>query len=174
MLRFDVFQSPGCVAKPSVYSQLLAVYLLQQELTHAKFLWKRIPANVKTSYPEVALIWAVGQRMWQRDFPGIYESLRKDWSESVKPIMDAIRDATRNRAFELVVRAYSCISADDFAAFMGLKANEAVDAALSKGWKYDSATKMFAPCREVVSPEAVIPSEQHLTNLANYVSFLEN
>lgn len=41
-----------------------------------------------------------------------------------------ISDATRNRAFELVVRAYSCIGVDDFAAFMGMKVSEAVDGKL--------------------------------------------
>ena len=37
--------------------------------------------------PELALVWDVGQKMWQRDFPGIYESL-KEWPEHLKPIMD--------------------------------------------------------------------------------------
>jgi len=28
--------------------------------------------------------------MWQRDFPGTYENLKKDWSDGLQPIMDAI------------------------------------------------------------------------------------
>ena len=39
---------------------------------------------------ELALIWAVGQCMWQRDFPSIYEALDKQWSEPLKPIMSAL------------------------------------------------------------------------------------
>ena len=42
------------------------------------------------STPELALIWAVGQKLWQRDFPGIYDAVNKDWSEHVKPVMAAI------------------------------------------------------------------------------------
>jgi len=40
--------------------------------------------------PDLAVIWAVGQKMWQRDFPGTYENLKKDWSDGLRPIMDAV------------------------------------------------------------------------------------
>ena len=40
--------------------------------------------------PDLALIWEVGQKMWQRDFPAVYEALQKDWSDAVKPIMNGI------------------------------------------------------------------------------------
>ena len=40
--------------------------------------------------PDLALIWNVGQKMWQREFPAIYESLNKEWSDPMKPIMGAI------------------------------------------------------------------------------------
>jgi hypothetical protein len=39
---------------------------------------------------ELALVWAVGQKMWQRDFPGVYEALKKDWNNGLRPIMDAV------------------------------------------------------------------------------------
>lgn len=40
--------------------------------------------------------------------------------------MEALRDATRRRAFALVSQAYTSIIADDFAAFVGLPVEEAV------------------------------------------------
>jgi len=40
--------------------------------------------------PDLAVIWAVGQKMWQRDFPGTYENLKKEWSDGLRPIMDAV------------------------------------------------------------------------------------
>ena len=39
---------------------------------------------------ELSLIWVVGQHMWHRDYRSMYEALRKDWSESVRPIMTAL------------------------------------------------------------------------------------
>lgn len=77
---------------PQVYEQLLAVYLYQNDLCNAKYLWKRIPANVKSSTPELANIWAVGQHMWKRDFPSVYKALNSvTWSETVADIMKQVQ-----------------------------------------------------------------------------------
>jgi len=40
--------------------------------------------------PDLAVIWTVGQKMWQRDFPGTYENLKKEWGDGLQPIMDAV------------------------------------------------------------------------------------
>jgi len=45
---------------------------------------------VKNSHAELAFIWKVGQKMWQRDFPGVYAALNADWSENVQHIMQAL------------------------------------------------------------------------------------
>lgn len=58
--------------------------------TGAKFLWKRIPASTKTATPELGLIWAVGQNLWQRDLPAVYTALKQEWSPTVKDIMKAV------------------------------------------------------------------------------------
>lgn len=42
--------------------------------------------------PELTAVWAVGQRIWQRDFPGIYSAIAAhQWSENILPAMDALR-----------------------------------------------------------------------------------
>lgn len=92
-----------------MYNQLLALYLLHNDMCNAKFLWKRIPQTVKSSTPETVQIWAVGQKLWLRDYPGIYEALKKEWSESISQIMEAVKAATRERAKTLVSKAYSSI-----------------------------------------------------------------
>ncbi|KAG8508243.1 COP9 signalosome complex subunit 8 [Galemys pyrenaicus] len=79
------------------------------------------------AHSELGGVWAVGQRIWQRDFPGVYTAIgAHQWSETVQPIMEALRDATRRRAFALVSQAYTSIVADDLAAFVGLPVEEAV------------------------------------------------
>ncbi|KAB0357061.1 hypothetical protein FD754_001217, partial [Muntiacus muntjak] len=119
--------APGGIATPPVYGQLLALYLLHNDMNNARYLWKRIPPAIKSANSELAAIWSVGQRIWQRDFPGIYSTINAhQWSEAVQPIMEALRDATRRRAFALVSQAYTSIIADDFAAFVGLPVEEAV------------------------------------------------
>jgi len=41
--------------------------------------------------PELANIWAVGQKLWQRDFPAIYEALQKEWTEPYRDLFNAVR-----------------------------------------------------------------------------------
>ncbi|KAL0624987.1 COP9 signalosome complex subunit 8, partial [Plecturocebus cupreus] len=139
-------EAPGGIATPPVYGQLLALYLLHNDMNNARYLWKRIPPAIKSANSELGGIWSVGQRIWQRDFPGIYTTINAhQWSETVQPIMEALRDATRRRAFALVSQAYTSIIADDFAAFVGLPVEEAVKGILEQGWQADSTTRMVLP-----------------------------
>ncbi|XP_029789412.1 COP9 signalosome complex subunit 8 isoform X1 [Suricata suricatta] len=184
-------KAPGGIATPPVYGQLLALYLLHNDMNNARYLWKRIPPAIKSANSELGGIWAVGQRIWQRDFPGIYATISAhQWSEAVQPIMEALRDATRRRAFALVSQAYTSIIADDFAAFVGLPVEEAVKGILEQGWQADSATRMVMPKKPVAgalgvsfnrcvplpepAPVPPIPNEQQLARLTDYVAFLEN
>ncbi|NXB76692.1 CSN8 protein, partial [Donacobius atricapilla] len=186
-------EAPGGIATPLVYGQLLALYLLHNDMNNARYLWKRVPPAIKSANAELGAVWSVGQRIWQRDFPGIYAAISAhQWSETIQPIMEALRDATRRRAFGLVSQAYTSIVADDFAAFVGLPVEEAVKGVLEQGWQADFATRMVMPkkpgrwsCvleasfnRFIPSSEPVpvppIPNEQQLARLTDYVAFLEN
>uniref|UniRef100_A0A5F4VVV4 COP9 signalosome complex subunit 8 n=1 Tax=Callithrix jacchus TaxID=9483 RepID=A0A5F4VVV4_CALJA len=203
-------EAPGGIATPPVYGQLLALYLLHNDIrtkeveredgnqeefitntNNARYLWKRIPPAIKSANSELGGIWSVGQRIWQRDFPGIYTTINAhQWSETVQPIMEALRDATRRRAFALVSQAYTSIIADDFAAFVGLPVEEAVKGILEQGWQADSTTRMVLPRKPVAgaldvsfnkfiplsepAPVPPIPNEQQLARLTDYVAFLEN
>ncbi|XP_065107612.1 COP9 signalosome complex subunit 8 isoform X2 [Paramisgurnus dabryanus] len=94
LLQFETqeLEAPGGIATPQVYSQLLVLYLLHSDMNNARYLWKRIPQAIKTANPELAAIWAVGQRIWQRDFPGIYNAIAAyQWSENILPVMEALR-----------------------------------------------------------------------------------
>ena len=56
----------------------------------AKFLWKRIPENIKADHPELQKIWTVGTALWERNLPGAYAALNQTWSEGVSAIMKAV------------------------------------------------------------------------------------
>lgn len=173
-LEKQELDAPGGIPPSQVYAQLLAIYLYQNDLCNAKYLWKRIPQNVKNSHAELGLIWKVGQKMWLRDFPGVYAALSADWSENVGHIMQALLENVRKRAVYLVSHAYSSISMDDLAAFVGMPMEQAVIAASDQGWKVDVASHMVKPCRPAVSQNQVASSEDQLYKLTEFVSFLEN
>ncbi|XP_038049084.1 COP9 signalosome complex subunit 8-like [Patiria miniata] len=167
-------EAPGGVATPEVYCKLLALYLLNNDMNNAKFLWKRIPQPIKTANPEVGLVWAVGQNMWQRDFPATYAALKKEWSEAVKPIMEAITENIRQRMFHLISQGYTTIEAEEFAAYVGLPVDQAITAVTAEGWQYNADNKMISPKKPVPQLDQAIPSEQHIAQLTDFVSFLEN
>ncbi|XP_042857221.1 COP9 signalosome complex subunit 8-like [Penaeus japonicus] len=173
-LEKQELDAPNGVPPAHVYEQLLAIYLLQNDLTGAKFLWKRIPASTKTATPELGLIWAVGQNLWQRDLPAVYTALKQEWSATVKEIMKAVHDHVRQRALDLVARAYTSISAEDFSQLVGMTVEEAIIAAKGQGWGYDEPTRMILPVPKAPKPHTPTPSEEQLRRLADYVSFLEN
>ena len=52
-------------ASVGIYQVHLAAYLLQGELDRARFLWKRLPNEVKAD-TELQAMWAVGKAMWQQ------------------------------------------------------------------------------------------------------------
>ncbi|XP_055869888.1 COP9 signalosome complex subunit 8-like [Biomphalaria glabrata] len=161
-------------ASPLLYCQLLAVYVLQNDLCNAKFLWKRIPLGIKQNCPELVLIWHVVQKMWLKDYAGTYEALQKEWSDDVKNIMLAVEDSVRARALRLVQLAYSNIHANEFATFVGMNVDKAVQAAADAGWQVDNITGILIP--KPLDPPAAPPimNEQHLSVLTQYVTYMEN
>ncbi|XP_072047454.1 COP9 signalosome complex subunit 8-like [Amphiura filiformis] len=167
-------EAPGGVATPEMYSKLLTLYLLQNDLNNAKFLWKRIPQPVKTANPELGHIWAVGQQMWHRDFPATYSAMKKDWSEPVKPMMDSLLEHVRQRVFKLISRAYTSIEADELASYVGLPLEQAINAVVEEGWTYNADNKMIHPKQEEIVNESPLPSEQQISQLTDFVAFLEN
>ena len=41
--------------------------------------------------PQLAKLWNIGQKLWQRDFPSVYQALVFDWSDELKPLIEQIR-----------------------------------------------------------------------------------
>ncbi|XP_026469195.1 COP9 signalosome complex subunit 8 [Ctenocephalides felis] len=157
-----------------VYSQLLALYLYQNDLCNAKFLWQRIPEQIKNDNPELALIWAVGKCMWKRDYPSTYKALKNNWSDSVCEIMKNVEEKLRSRAVTLITQAYSSVSIDTVSEMTGLAEDMVIAACKKKGWAIEEATRSVIPTRAKLDITSGTTSEDQLHKLTEYVSFLEN
>ncbi|CAH1115732.1 unnamed protein product [Psylliodes chrysocephalus] len=174
-LERQELEAPNGVPSPQVYQQLLAIYLYQNDLCNAKYLWKRIPPTVKASTPELVNIWAVGQSMWTRDFPAIYKALNAvTWSDTVAEIMKQVQEVVRARAVDLISQAYSSISLEAVSAMTGLSPEVCIPACAERGWNFDADTKMIRPIRQVIEHLGQTSSEDQLSKLTDFVSFLEN
>ncbi|XP_046676262.1 COP9 signalosome complex subunit 8 [Homalodisca vitripennis] len=155
---------------PLMYAQLLAIYLYQNDLCNAKFLWKRIPSQAKAENPELAHVWSVGKAMWQRDFPAVYTALNATmWTDNVAEIMKAVHQEVVRRATQLVCRAYTSVSINTAAALIGTTP-EAI--AQQKGWRVEG--NLVSPPHPSPPVPTLTSSEEQLTKLTDFVSFLEN
>lgn len=157
-----------------VYSKLLAVYLVQGELSYAKFLWKRIPDAVKVELAELGKIWEIGKKMWAKDRPAVYKLLAQDWSEALAPLMAKMVIAYREEAFELVSKAYTTIKIGDLGAYLGLEDNDAGGKAEAAGWTWDKKSGMVSPVQARADPTQQVPTEEQLSRLTDFICHLEN
>lgn len=173
-LELQELEAPNGLASPQVYGQLLAIYLLQNDLPNAKFLWKRIPQEIKQSHSELGNIWKVGQGLWYKDFPAIYTGLNQDWPDYVKPAMKELGERTRQRALALVAKAYSSISLDDTASFLGVPRPEVADVVRPLGWVVDVENGIVSPEHKDTTNKEAAPSDEQLAKLTDFVAFLEN
>lgn len=73
---------------PSIHSFERTVYCHR---CNAKFLWKRIPSDIKAGDEELKRIWLVAKRMWKRDWPAVHVALNTEWSDDIKEIMVSLK-----------------------------------------------------------------------------------
>ncbi|RDD41033.1 COP9 signalosome complex subunit 8 [Trichoplax sp. H2] len=177
-------QAENGIIDADIYAKLLAIYLLQNDLISAKFLWKRIPEDTLKECKEIRAVWEIGKSMWQRNYPQMYASFDYGWSDSIKPIIIALKANCRNRAFQLVSRAYDSISWKDLAAIVGLSVEDAIQGefnsrgmlstATEKSWTVDVDSQMIMPTKIVDDTQIKNITNEQLKKLTDYVTYLEN
>ncbi|XP_041976601.1 COP9 signalosome complex subunit 8 [Aricia agestis] len=174
-LEKQELEAPNGIPSPTVYAQLLAIYLYQNDLCDAKFLWKRIPQNVSTSNPEIAAIWAIGQKLWKKDFPGTYQALKGyNWTEPVAPIIEALEEKVRASVFNLIGRSYSSISLDTVVLMTGLNKDAVLQITRDLKWTLNEDGVTLQPTPKSLPAPLQTSSEDQLFKLTDFVTFLEN
>ncbi|XP_059648121.1 COP9 signalosome complex subunit 8 [Cornus florida] len=155
-----------------------AVHLLGQlyvdDINSARFLWKSIPSAIKEGRPEVVAAWNLGQRLWMRDYAGVHEAIRGyDWSLEARDLVASFSELYTKKMFELLLSAYSTISVQDTALFLGMNENDATSYVLQQGWEADPASQMLTVKKQpVVTEQKLDPGK--LQRLTEYVFHLEH
>ncbi|CAA3031501.1 COP9 signalosome complex subunit 8 [Olea europaea subsp. europaea] len=137
-------------------------------INSARFLWNSIPLAVKESQPEVLAAWKIGQKLWTRDYAGVHEAIREfNWSPEAQGSVTSFSELYTERMFDLLVSAYSTISTQDTALFLGLNADDAANYALEGGWTLDHASQMLTVKKQAVATEQKLDLSklQHLTEI---------
>ncbi|XP_049409918.1 COP9 signalosome complex subunit 8 [Solanum stenotomum] len=156
------------------YAIHLLGHIYSNDINSARFLWKKIPAAIKEARPEVVAVWRIGQKLWTRDYVGVHEAIRGfSWSPEVQPFVSSFAELYKKRMFELLLSAYSTISTQDSACFLGMNENDAINYVLQQGWALDSASQMLTVKKQaVITEQKLDPSK--LQRLTEYVFHLEH
>ncbi|KUF94786.1 E3 UFM1-protein ligase 1 [Phytophthora nicotianae] len=131
--------SPHSALSPDLYASYLLVVLLSKNLNDARFLWKRIPIEIKQMSEELRNVWEVSKALWQRNLAAAYAAMDYDWSPSLQELVEALKT-------ELLSLAYSAVSVGDAALALGFVRHEdAVQYCSSLGWEVSTADQLILP-----------------------------
>ncbi|KAI5849036.1 COP9 signalosome [Tricharina praecox] len=133
-------------------STFYTVYLLclvhDRDLNEARFLTQRIPTAILAD-AQLSNAVSLLRALYTRNYPAVYVALESPkWSDLVKPLCKRFQDDFRKMTFQLLSRAYTSITPESAAFYLGLVAapdGEMVKALVAGGWEYDSAAGLLKP-----------------------------
>lgn len=156
------------------YTVHLLGHIYNNEISSARFLWKTTPVEIKESRPELVAAWKIGQKLWTKDYAGVHEALSGyDWSQEVREIVASIADRYTKKMFDLLASAYSTISVQDTALFLGMDVEDATKYVLEQGWSLDVGSQMLTVKRQAVAKPQKL-GDSTLQRLTEYVFHLEH
>jgi len=156
------------------YAIQLLMYLLCNDLNNAKYLWKRISPNIKSSAPELEAVWKVGQAIWAKNYVEVYKCLRGfSWSDPVRQLISVLEDSFRKSAMTLLSESYTAVSISDACSYLGLTTADVVKAAAQLNWGIDQASNMLMP-KPIEIQKDRGTSLVHLQQLTDYFCHLES
>ncbi|KAL5563213.1 hypothetical protein UlMin_033783 [Ulmus minor] len=149
-------------------------HIYSDDINSARFLWKSIRPAIKESQPELVAAWKIGQKLWVRDYGAVHEAIRGfEWSPQVQSLVAAFSELYTKKMFQLLESAYSTISIQDTALFLGMNGDDATNYVTRRGWIVDPASQMFTVKKQpIVKEQKVDPSK--LQSLTEYVFCLEH
>lgn len=172
----EELKAPQCIPSAEIYGTLLGVYLVQNELDHAKLLWQRIPPTVKQEHKEISELWEIGKRLWRKEFAAVYELTRNPkWPSHLEPLVTSIVDRLRERVLILVGKSYSIIKMDELCSLLGHPEEQTRHIAQENGWVIDSTAKTVRPKPiSTFESDNLLGHQEKLQKLTDIISFLEN
>jgi len=156
----------------ALYKAQLAAYLLSERLDDARFLWKRLPAALRESDPELGAQWAIGRAMWLKDAAAAQAAMRAHaWSPLVAPLVAQLQREHVARMFGQVAKAYTHVSAESLAHSLGIPVQAVHEMATAANWTTDAESGAYVPVAEETAAKA--PFIQKLERFTEYIAHVE-
>ncbi|XP_004299964.1 PREDICTED: COP9 signalosome complex subunit 8 [Fragaria vesca subsp. vesca] len=156
------------------YAIHLLGHIYAGDINSMRFLWKSMPSAVKENNREVQAAWRIGQKLWVRDYVGVYEAIHGfNWSQEAEGLVAAFSDLYTKKMFQLLQSAYSTISIQDTSLFLNMNDDDVKNYVQQQGWIVDPASQMITVKKQpIVTEQKLNPSK--LQNLTEYVFHLEH
>jgi COP9 signalosome complex subunit 8 len=167
--ELEVSLDPGHKDQP-FYAVQLFVHLIKNEMDSARFLWKRIPHDIKKTNAELQAVWKIGKCMWQREYAELYKAFTNTWEPLNKTLAELLLGRVRQQTFELLSKNYTTISAESAATFLGMAPQDATKFCLQNGWTQDGA---FLVPHWIEKSAAKTAGIDQLQSLTEFVVYLE-
>jgi len=155
-LEFEVAASFGStrIDVQELYPVFIAGYLILNDLNSARFLHQRLPEQLKNDTSEIKAIWQVGSAMWQHQYSAVYLAIEQfKWSPVMAQLVLALSISIRERTFALITDAYSSITVQAAAEYMGMTLEQVVAVATERGWVHDATNQILQPVKSVPPPD---------------------
>ncbi|XP_074598449.1 COP9 signalosome subunit 8 [Brevipalpus obovatus] len=160
--------------EPSDYETFLALYLATSDMINAKFLWQRIPVNVKES-ALLKYLWELSEHLMKCDFAPVYQMIDSyQWPSHLENSINHLRSELQRRNVQLINKSYSSIRLDDALKMTGCTAESIVNLSQSQNWVMDPQFGFVISRKNFVEDDGGSSNQEQLEKLADYISFLEN
>jgi COP9 signalosome complex subunit 8 len=110
------------------YAKYLASCLIVQELNAAKYLWKRLPATLKTEDQPLFSIWNIGKKIWVNDLSGAFAavSFLAEKFPALNGFGEDIVQGIRQSQIKNIMKSFSVINMTTLCSRTNLSLEEAV------------------------------------------------
>ena len=111
----------------ALLDQLLLNLILDQ-LPNAKYLWKRMPKELKAE-PDAQRCWKIAQSMWKKEYSNAFELIDngvQNAGELIRPFLEKLRREYRKRCVDTVGKAYTSITVDELLKYVSSPTDSAI------------------------------------------------
>jgi hypothetical protein len=138
----------GTSALAQRYVKHLLLHLINDDIEHARHLWRRIDPTLQAQSPELANVWAVAERLWEgRDVPGAFDRLLATgaWSAEAQPLVSHLAAAVRKTQVVLISQGFTIVSEEYALRALGLADSTALHTEFGWGTRPDGMLEVARP-----------------------------
>lgn len=115
----------------------------------ARFVFKRIPDQVRDSDEYIKAVFVILQHLWNSEYERVWHCLETTtWSEKgTLSMLNSFKLVLRQKVMDLVEQTYKDIEQIALASLLGVPVNEACKAAQERHWVVEDSTGLVVPKR---------------------------